>query len=1397
MRIVTLTLLFLISFFRLFSQVSLQTGAAKVDIPLYSYEDPHNRLATGITLNYAAGNGLKVSEVVSSVGSGWALSCGGVIQRIARGEPDDQKNSDNYTYPTVTDILSLGQNGVNAFTNWGKNYYPNGYLYSKVDVSALVNNRGAYTPQLVTGSTYYKPPQFYLEDREQDLFRFSFNGRDGFFVISQKDGNVSDIRTLNDSKLKIKEIYGDLNNTQNIRTTISGFTITDEYGIKYKFFDADLDQVCDYDLLADYNNQGIFVENLLTPQIIQNEQHVRVTRGRPINAFTKNTWRLTEIENPLTGVKVSFQYENYDVDFEGEKVISRSWEQKSGPPYVKAKRSVKITIARTKSTVKRLKSIQLSTRETVVFDYSTSPRKDLSFDKSLTAINVLFDNEIKYKWKFSYNYIVKNTFKKESDVFSDEDKTWARLSLLNLKKAWASGVEEQPYSFSYYMGNEDGRNSSVPPMFSAQQDPGGYYAPSLVGFYNPQSNTYNRSNPPYEPFGGRVYPLEFCDDIVASKNYVPEYTVGYSDDISCWEARNGIIKTVRTPLGASTTYTYEPNKILAPPFGSYFGVRVKKTYVEDGVSSANSKTYEYNYLTASGNSSAWGYETILSNNSLEGESIKYASIQKCNSQYQLTIPYVTQSMAAPMVQSFVMNMAAISKAAIPARTTFNAITASLTQAFVHSLIVTLLQILLSGSDPPQFYTYTSVNSSTTPLIGSNFLPFNYARVEQVEKIGTLDNGKIIYHFTSPLTGPEFSLDVPDLQMPFSSKQRYAYWLYGSPEKTEFYSSTGKIVKSIKYTYRAVKYTVNSVKWMSQKWLPKSFIYGCDFTPGQNVTNAYDKISYEMYLPMCGRIELVGTEEKLYSTKDNSFTVSTKSFEYSPLNYMPNKVSTTNSRGEAIEAFTYYPEDYTLTGTIQSLKAANMVNVPIGTQTFITKNGSQKFLLSGEVAEYGVLPNNDMNVIKQYSFQNDLPVAQNLVSFNANQLIPNTSYYKSNTSVQYNPFGIASDFLKDGRKSGLFYNYDNKVVTGVVSNAYANEVSYTSFEDKNNGNWSYNETNVISEFSPTGRKCLSLPLNGSGAYSFGNTGYDIFASSSTGKTYKLSFWAIGGTPSIKRVFRTASDNTGITMLHSFLNNLTGWRYYEYQVQPCVGVSLNYESPGILGTPKILVDELRFYPYNAMISTTTYEPMVGKTSECDVNGRITYYQYDEFARLKTVKDENRNVIKAYEYNIKQVFTNNGRCSTFVKSCSLGATVNVDYCVLAGKHTSDISQADANQKELTDIISNGQNNANTIGQCPPVPLYPLLTYEYNYGNYDYCDIVVRFYSDPQHTNPVSVNNYTFTYIYDDPCAGMQVPTTVTTSGSQYIIATATNLYYGMWMHDPYNGDYWVDCYINYFLQ
>lgn len=128
--------------------------------------------------------------------------------------------------------------------------------------------------------------------------------------------------------------------------------------------------------------------------------------------------------------------------------------------------------------------------------------------------------------------------------------------------------------------------------------------------------------------------------------------------------------------------------------------------------------------------------------------------------------------------------------------------------------------------------------------------------------------------------------------------------------------------------------------------------------------------------------------------------------------------------------------------------------------------------------------------------------------------------------------------------------------------------------------------------------------------------------------------------------------------------------------------------------------------AAVTTYTYKPQTGVTSITNGNNITNKYEYDDFQRLKTIKDQNNNFVKKNDYAyaipdpnsglnifLSQQQTQTVTCST----CVPGYTaLPIYYTVLAGKYYSLLSQNDADAQATADMIANKQEYVNKNSVC-----------------------------------------------------------------------------------------------------
>lgn len=167
----------------------------------------------------------------------------------------------------------------------------------------------------------------------------------------------------------------------------------------------------------------------------------------------------------------------------------------------------------------------------------------------------------------------------------------------------------------------------------------------------------------------------------------------------------------------------------------------------------------------------------------------------------------------------------------------------------------------------------------------------------------------------------------------------------------------------------------------------------------------------------------------------------------------------------------------------------------------------------------------------------------------------------------------------GIKNSFIWGYNDSYVIAKVLNASVTDIFHTSFEDGGG---------VIDTNSKTGRQVNT-------------TGYSTFLANLDNGNYILSYWKRSNgiwTPSLSNVI--------------IANN-------SYQLT-------------IAATTAEPIDEIRFYPVGAQMTTFTFDPLIGMTSTTDPNNITSYFSYDEMRRFNASMDNNGFILKTLLYHFQ---------------------------------------------------------------------------------------------------------------------------------------------------------------------
>jgi len=227
-----------------------------------------------------------------------------------------------------------------------------------------------------------------------------------------------------------------------------------------------------------------------------------------------------------------------------------------------------------------------------------------------------------------------------------------------------------------------------------------------------------------------------------------------------------------------------------------------------------------------------------------------------------------------------------------------------------------------------------------------------------------------------------------------------------------------------------------------------------------------------------------------------------------------------------------------------------------------------------------------------------------------------NYLERVTFPQYSPWGnLRQQQVIAAPPNSYLWGYEETQLLAEVRNATYAQIAYTSFEPDAAGRFVYDSgTGSGSHLVPGGR-------TGRWAYRLDSSG-DVGRDSLIAGEYELLVWAQSAVPPVLNTSATIRQQEEIQAAPG------GWHQFRWHLRFAAPGSISLHASAA-STPMV-IDEVRLHPVGAQMTSYTYDPLVGMTSQTDATGRTTTYEYDGLGRLLRARDEQDRIRTQNEYH-----------------------------------------------------------------------------------------------------------------------------------------------------------------------
>lgn len=1165
--------------------VDMTTGTLKVGIPLY--EIKVNDISVPITLNYTA-LGLKVGQEAGPTGMGWELSAGGKIITNVQGKKDAAgvRGTTLYnSYYTLTENPgtydpygihgSLTANIVDGQADGAMDTY----------TYVLPNGGGTY---LSNGLTFPYDPLISIDHVNQRI-----KTTDGLiYNFAAGDAKTSKQRTYYEPTSTTPLYIEDASFSRDPRTTtwndydlsqIISTKFKDTVFFKYQYISlanspasrlnakARISTSESIPLYRDVQ-QTLTQNNEPLPQEFYNKYY---DIQAPIIAQSKTEYtthsRIGAIDFPNGSVR--FIYGN---DILGRDVLTEIY------IYQKIKND---------STV--LKKYEFTYDQTQITDFGHYLKTINTYDGKNTLTGT---------WSFEYNA----KLPLNPSVESKAQDRWGFFNGIAVNKTLLENpatVMALRIKDHHPIKNNDGSTDIK------------YTREEAKALYDPTGQVYGA--PDIEHGNVMTYAIPF-----ANRDYDFNYAV------------MGTLKSVKMPTGATVSYQYEPHKfreyIYSGPSSNRLafnggGIRIKSITKDVGHNSMYvgfpegriiKKNFEYGeatYATSGAPTETNGYGNVT----IPGNVLTNVSSYVSSSTQTTALLTVNNIM---LLSHPVNNMSQYNGS----YGAYLAVTEYLTDennvgSFGKTVYYNNLPSSNECPDRPWQASYASwtLDNARIPLIYRN------AGVEKAYAHGIAGVKKYAYRNGTYETVEETKYDYKSFNAPLNSATRaISLYLTVTGQMSGPYQGPTEAIRDSATPQNRGGQISNlfNTTHNSNNFGVMDYITLTNLAQEGKTLTYYGKYAYDLIdlATLSNCIKKTSEATTTFGDLGQTLSMSTVKYYYdNPAHLLANRIVTKSSKGDSVINRIKYPMDYSDVIFPPAVLDNVITNLSEPIEEIVTyKTGSTEYLKQATANIFSI-QNGAPYISKVYGKK----IAGSVV-YTPN---PNTSSSSINLSlydkkVSYDSYskGNVSRYSEGNTSSNaIIWGYNNQYPIAKVANvdeggyAPADSVAFSNFESTDKGNWAYNGVPVQDLTSPFGKKVYLLS---SGAITKPNSITNTPTYPSTSR-FVVSYWYKPG---------AIVNITGCTLGPIVIKNTKAeWTLAEREISNITSI-LTLSGSGY-------IDELRLYPYGALMTTYSYEPLVGMTSSIDPKGKIQYYDYDDEQRLKNIRDQDGNIVKSYRYKL----------------------------------------------------------------------------------------------------------------------------------------------------------------------